>query len=196
LLKRCLVLPVLIIASSLAFVACGSSGNSDEDQIVEAIETSATSTNPADCSKFSTQAFMEQSTSETGQKAVKSCEEDASKPNNAESVDVSEVEVEGSKATADGAVTGGSFDGQTVTISLVKEGDQWKLDQITGFAAFDQAKLVKAFETELTKPSSELSQAQSSCIIEALEEASQEEFEELLLSGSSEPLGELVESCS
>ena len=195
-LKRCLVLSALLIASALAFAACGSSGSSDEDQIVEAIETSATSTNPADCSKFSTQAFMEQSTSETGQKAVKSCEEEASESDNAESVDVSEVEVEGSKATADAAVTGSSLGGQTVTISLVKEGDQWKLDQITGFAAFDQSKLVKAFETELTKPSSELSQAQTSCILEALEEASQEEFEELLLSGSSEPLGELVESCS
>lgn len=196
-LKRFLVLPVLIIASSFAFVACGSSSKSDEDQIVEAIETSATSADPADCTKFSTQNFMEQSTQESGPAAVKGCEKDATKEEtNAESIDVTNVEVEGSEATANGAVTGGSFDGQTVEIELVEEDGQWKLNELTGFAKYNAAKLAEAFEEVFEKPSSGVSESLASCVVEGFEEASQEEAEELILGGSREPIEELAESCS
>ncbi len=195
-LKRRLVLPLLLIVSALALAACGSSGNSDESQIEEAIETSATSNDPASCKKLSTQQFMEQTTRSEGSEAVKECEKQASDETGAEAAAVSNVEVEGSKATADVALTGGSFDGQTVEVALVKESDQWKLDELTGFAKFDKAKLIEAFETSLAEPSSEVSKSLASCLVESFEAGSQEEFEELLLSGSAEGLEELAEACS
>jgi hypothetical protein len=196
LLKRYLVLPALLIFAALAFAACGSS-ESDEDKIVSAIETSATSPDPANCEKLSTQAFMEQSTSSEGKEAVKTCEEDAGKPeNNAESAAVSNVEVEGEEATAEVALTGGSFDGQTVGIALVKEGDQWKLNEITEFVKLDNAKLVEQLETQFEKPSSEVSEEVAICIEEGIEESSQAEVEEYFLSGSPEALEALAESCS
>jgi hypothetical protein len=197
LLKRCLVFPVLIIASSFAFVACGSSGNSDEDQIVEAIETSATSGDPANCTKLATLAFVEQSESEEGQAAVKQCEKNANDPSTiADSVAVTKVEVDGSDATADVAFKGSGLDGQTVAVALIKDGDQWKLDRINGFVKLDQAKLAEVFATKFAESSNEISPGLASCIVEAIEEASQAEVEELLLSGSSEPIEELAESCS
>jgi hypothetical protein len=197
LLKRYLVLPVLLVVSALVFAACGSSGASDEDQITEAIQTSATSTDPAVCAEFETQAFMEQSSDMEGKEAVKQCEEDATKGSeNAESVAVSEVEVEGAGATADAAFTGGGFDGQTVSVSLVKEGDQWQLDEVTGFVKLDNAKLAETLEEKLEESSNEISEETAGCIVESFEEASQPEVEELLLSGSSEPFVELAEECS
>ena len=157
--KRHLLLPCLLIVSALALVACGGGGSSDESEIEEAIETSATSGDPANCTKLETANFVEQSTSESGKAAIKTCEEEAKKDpeSKAESVEVTEVEVDGSKATANAAITGGSFDNQTVSIALVEE-DGWKLNELTGFVKFDQEALAQVFETQLEK-SGELSSA-------------------------------------
>jgi hypothetical protein len=145
LLKRRLVFPLLLIVSALALVACGS-GSSDESQIEEAVETSATSTDPADCTKLATQRFVEQTTQSEGAEAVKKCEKEASNDEGAKSATVSNVEVDGSKASADVALTGGGFDGQEVEVALVKQGDQWKLDELTGFAKFNEAKVIETLE--------------------------------------------------
>jgi hypothetical protein len=196
--KRLLLLPCLLALSALALAACGGGGDDsgDEGQIEEAIETSATTSDPSNCTVLSTQAFVEQSSDETGKAAVKACEEEAKDPtNNADSVKVTNIEIDGSKATADAAIVGGGFDGQTVTIALVAEEDRWKLDQITGFAKLDTVALAKVFETEL-EASEELTAEQTSCIVEGLEAASKAEAEELLLSGSSTPFVELAEGCA
>jgi hypothetical protein len=194
LLKRCLVLACLLVVSAFALAACGS-GNSDESQIEEAIETSATTTDPADCKKLATQQFMEQTTQSEGSEAVKTCEKEASNDEGAEDATVSNVEVEGSKASADVALTGGGFDGQEVEVALVKEGDQWKLDEIAGFVKFDEAKVIETLEKGFAKPSSEVSKSLAACIVESFEEAPQAEFEEALISGSTENFEEIAGGC-
>jgi hypothetical protein len=196
LLKRHLLVPCLLIVSALALAACGS-GSSDQSQIEEVIEVSATSSDPGNCSKLETQNFVEQGSQESGKAALKTCEKEATDPSgSAESVTVSKVVIDGSKASANAALIGGSFDGQTVEVALVKDGDQWKLDEITGFAKLDKAKVVEVFAKEFAKPSSEVSKSLAACVTEGLQEASQPEFEELLLAGSSTPIEELAEACS
>jgi hypothetical protein len=196
--KRHLLLPCLLVASAFALVACGSSsssGSSDEVQIEEAIQT-ATKPEPADCTKFETQAFVEQSSDKTGRAAIKSCEKEAEEPTNAaESVTTTNIEVNGSKATADAAFVGSGFDGQTLTVALLKEGGQWKLDKVSGFAKLDKAALEKTFEKEF-EASGELNKTQISCIVDGIGKASQPEIEELLLSGSSKAFVELAERCA
>ena len=54
--KRHLLVPCLLLVSALALAACGS-GSGDQSQIEEAIETSATITDPADCTTVQTQNF-------------------------------------------------------------------------------------------------------------------------------------------
>jgi ABC-type glycerol-3-phosphate transport system substrate-binding protein len=193
--KRHLLLLSALIVSALALVACGGSGSSDEDQIEEAIETSATASDPANCTKLETLAFSEQSSGESGKAATEECEKEAKDPEGkAESVAVSEVEVDGSKATANAAITGGSLEGQTASIALVEEDGQWKLDQITGFVTLDQAQLAKVFEEQLEK-GEEVEPEVTACIVAGIEEAPKEEAEEFVLDPTNQALGELAESC-
>lgn len=194
-LKRRFALACLLVFSALAVVACGSSGNSDESQIEEVIETSATTTNPADCTKFETQQFMEQTAQESGKAAVAKCEKEAEAGEGAESVSVSNIEVNGSSATAEAALTGGALNGQTVEVGLVKGGEQWQLNEVVKFTAFDRAKLVEYVEEEFTPSATGLSPKLASCFVEAFQEGSQAEIEELILSNSSEAFEELGEAC-
>jgi hypothetical protein len=191
---RRLSLFCLVIVSALALAACGGSSGNDDSEIEAAIETSATSSKPADCKKVNTQNFVEQTTRLKGSEAVKRCEEEASEGSGAKSATVSNVEVDGSKATADVALTGGSLGGQEVETALVKDGDQWKLDELTGFAKFDQATVIKTFEEEFSK-SKEVSKSLASCIVGDFEKAPQAKFEAALLSGSTEGFEELAGSC-
>lgn len=193
--KRFLLLPCVLILSAFALTACGSSGGED-GEIEEAIETSATTTNPADCKKLNTLKFMEQTTQESGSAALKSCEAEAKEEEGAKSVVVSAVEVDGSDATAEVALSGGSLDGQTLELGLVKDGDQWKLNEVVKFTKFDQAKLAESLETGLSEASSEVDPKLSSCIIEAFKQGSQGEVEELLFSSSSKALEEVFEACA
>lgn len=193
-MRKLLLLPCLIIAAALALAACGSSDESSK--VEEAIETAATTTNPADCAKFETQQFMEQISKENGKAALKKCEEEAENKENAESVEVSDVEVEGTKATAEAALMGGGgLNGQTLEVALVKEGDQWKLDEAVKFTKFDSAKLVEAFEREIEK-SGEANSKFASCFLEALKQADQAQVEKLFFDGSGAGFNEIAKSCS
>lgn len=193
-LKHRLVLACLLIFSVAVLSACGSGAN-DESQIEEAIETAATSSDPADCAKLETQRFMEQTDKSKGSEAVESCEEEASEKEGVEEAVVSDVEVEGSKATAEAALTGSPFDGQKVVIALVKEDDQWKLDRIVRFTAFNPSKLTAFFAREFGKSSSGVNKAQANCVVDSLEGASKAELEEILLSPSPKGFEELAGHC-
>ncbi len=107
---------------------------------------------------------------------------------------MTEVEVDGEGATAQAAITGGDFDGQALVLALVKDDDQWKLDEITEFAKFDQAAIVQQFQTQLEE-GGEVEPETIACIVEAIEEAPQPEIEEAVLSGDATPIEELAESC-
>lgn len=192
---RLLLLPCILLLSSLALVACGESA--DESEIKDAIEVSATGDDPANCTDLVTPRFLEQTTQETGFDALNTCEEEASDGRGAESVNVSNVEIDSlnPRATADVALTGGGFDGQEVEVALEKQNGQWKLDEITGFAEFDEAKAIESLEKGFAEPSSEVSKGLATCIVESFEEAPQPKFEEVLLSATTDEFEELTEDC-
>ncbi|HXQ88870.1 MAG TPA: hypothetical protein VN733_04455 [Solirubrobacterales bacterium] len=193
--KLHLLLPLALLALALGLAACGSS-ESDEDKVVDVIETSATSSDPADCEALSTQAFMEQTELEEGKAAVESCEESAEDDSdNPDSVEVSEVEIDGSSATADVAFVGGNFGGQTLTVALVEEDGDWKLDEITGFAEFDQEGLADSFEEALGEDD-EVDPQLAECFAEVIREVPEPKAEELIIGGSPEPIVEIIEGCS
>ncbi|HEX5990767.1 MAG TPA: hypothetical protein VFY75_11225 [Solirubrobacterales bacterium] len=190
-----LLLPFALLALALGLAACGG-GESDEDKVVEVIETSVTSTDPADCEKLATQAFLEQTQFSKGTQAVKDCEEDADDKNHPDAAEVSNVKVDGSQATADTTVRGGVFDGQTLTVALVEEDGDWKLDKITAFAKFDQGKFAASLEGAVKSGKEPLDPEITSCLGDALRKLPKAEAEQMLIGGSTQPIFELVEGCA
>lgn len=194
--KLHLLPPLALLALALGLAACGGGDESDEDKIVDVIETSVTSTDPADCEELATQAFLEQTEFSQGAEAVKSCEESAGETeDDPDSVEVTNVEVAGSAATADAAFAGGSFDGQAFTVALIEEDGDWKLDEIVGFAKFDQEQLASSFE-EAFQDEESIEPQVAACIGEVLRELPQAQAEEIVIGGSADPIVELVEGCS
>jgi hypothetical protein len=168
----------------LALAACGGDGDgepsADEQEIIDAITASATSGDPAACTEFQTQRFTEQvSGGATGQEAVKQCERDAA-DTPAEEIEVTNVEIDGDSATAEGAITGSFFDGQTIDVATVREGDQWKLDELVGFAEFDREAFTTSFEEEISSDE-EVPREAVDCVTQQIEEQSDDQLQAFLL---------------
>jgi ABC-type glycerol-3-phosphate transport system substrate-binding protein len=188
------LLPALLLALGLA--ACGGGGESDEDKIVSVIEESVNSTDPAICGETQTLKFMEQTASASGKEAEKECEKETEEEdsNDPDSVNVSKVQADGGKATADVEFKGGSFDKDTLEVALIEADGNWKLDELTGFAKFDPSSLVAALTAQLEEEP-EIEPQVVSCIAEGLEEEPQDELEALVIENNTQPIVELAESC-
>jgi hypothetical protein len=192
---RLLVSLASAVLAPLVLAACGG-GSSDEGEIVATIEKVATTDVLSNCTELQTVRFLEQDTRKKGEAAVEVCEaEMKEKVEQARRATVSEVEVEGEKATAVVAFDGGSLDAQSLDISLVKEG-HWKIDHIDGFAVYEGKALAKAFAKELAEGKENVSPKVLSCFTAKVEAVSRAEAGELFLGGSTEPIIALVEECA
>jgi hypothetical protein len=175
--------PRLLLVAALctlpfALAACGDSNGSsaDKDQITAAIQRAATSGDPAACTDAQTLRFIEQTSGGAkGQAAVKSCEKDAAN-SAADKIDVTDIQVDGDKATAKGKATGSIFDGQTLEVALVKENGQWKLDEFKGFENFNKDAMVAAFTKQLSSEPGSTPQAVN-CIKTQFQAASDQDIE-------------------
>jgi hypothetical protein len=195
-IKRLLVpLPLLALAA-LAVTACGGGGSSAEDEVTEVIEQAATTKDPSSCTELQTLRFTEQNTGEKGKAAIKSCEESAKEEEQAEEAKVSNVSVNGEKATAEAEFIGGSLGSQTLAVALVEEDGDWKLDQIEGFANYDGKALEEIFLKRFEESPEGLSKQQYTCIAEGIGKASTAEAETMFLSGSSIKIEELAQGCA
>lgn len=196
------MLPLVLVASALALSACGgggsssSSGGSEDAAIEEAIEISATSSDPSKCSEAQTQSFNETETGKTGEESLEACEEEAPEEEGvlAESVTVSDIETEAGEGAAAVAVEGGSLGGQVVAAGLQKEGGDWKVDAFFGFVKYDPASLAEAVEETLEEQegvSSEL----AACTAEGVEEMTKGEAESMVFEKENEGLEEILAAC-
>jgi len=184
---------LLTALTATVLAACGG-GKSDEDQITEVIQKTATTTSVENCTRLATQRFVEQTTFDTGAAAIKSCEQ-PTPGSNAKSVRVSSVQVNGDHATAAVAVSGGSFDGQTLKISLLKQDGQWKVDHIDAFLHFDQQKLAAALEKGLSSGNNAVTPSQASCVASGFANASPDAVKTVILSGQASALVPVLRKC-
>lgn len=187
-----MLLPAVLLALASCLYACGDSDSgSDKETIASTIEIALARTDPGDCTELMTQAFVEQMMADEGAEAVEWCERNAGAEESANPpVEVSDIEVDGSNATANVTYTGGTFAGQTLTVALVEEDGGWKLDENIRFAKLDPRKVVNELAEGWGSP------AEDDCIRKALGEWSRPELEEFLIGGSERPFDEILISCA
>jgi hypothetical protein len=195
-IKRLFVPLALLALAALAVTACGGGGSSAEDEVTEVIEQAATTKDPSNCTELQTLRFTEQNTGEKGKAAIKSCEESSKEEEQAEEAKVSNVSVNGEKATAEAEFIGGSLGSQTLAIALVDEDGDWKLDQIEGFANYNGKALEETFLKRFEESPEGLSKQQYTCIAEGIGKASTAEAEAMFLSGASTKIEELAKGCA
>ena len=116
---------------------------SDERRIERTIEQFATSSNPSLCDEKATDAYLEQSTGAEPPFADEICEVESEPAT--DSVDVSEVSVDGDSATALVAYSGGYFDGAESELRLVEEDGVWKVDRRLSIAHLDRTAFRSAY---------------------------------------------------
>jgi hypothetical protein len=157
------------------------------------ITASATSGDPTACTKYQTIHFTEQTSGGTGQAAIRSCEKGA-QDTAADSIDVTDVQVNGDHATAVGKATGSTFDGQTLKVALVKENGQWKLDDFQGFEDFDKAAMIAAFEKQLS--SENVPQQGIDCLKQQFQAASDQQIENTFVGSNPQAENQLFGPCA
>jgi hypothetical protein len=185
----------IAVFSAFGLTACGSSNSNsaDEDQITTAITQAATSGDPSACTTYQTVKFDEQTGSGTGQAAVRSCEKDAAQ-SAADKVVVTDINVDGNSATAKVAATGSVFDGQTLNVALVKEGNQWKLDEFKGFEDFNRDSMIAAFQKQLAQEAGSTPQAVQ-CVVQQFQAAPDAEIEAVFTTSNPQAENKLFGPC-
>jgi hypothetical protein len=124
---RFISLALVALLAAVGLVACGGGGggSSDEDQIRGVVDRALITEDPTVCEDLATANFIKVYYSGSIDQCKKDVENTSDNP---DSVEVANISVSGEKATADVSVIGGPNDGEKLSTSFVKEGDQWKLD--------------------------------------------------------------------
>jgi hypothetical protein len=194
------LLLVGLCALPFVLVACDDddSSSADEDQITATITRTVTSGDPATCTETQTAKFTQQTSGEqvdTPEEAVKSCQQEAADDVVGDEVEVTDIEVDGDTATAQADVTGGFFGGQTLDLALVKEGDQWKLDEFKGFVDFDgEAQIANVKEALSSEPDSNPQAVD--CVVGQFQKLSDEDLESIYVGNNPELEDQTFEPCS
>jgi hypothetical protein len=162
--------------AALSLAACGGGGGSgsssnDEAAISKIIHEASETNDPSKCSELATQRFLEQIQLVKGSKALAECRKDAKTDHPADSVDIANVNVDGSSAKGTYTQHGGDSDGQQLTVDFVKTGGKWRFDHIAG-VKIDRAKFDKTMREGLSRPPNAVSPAVASCAVKELSRVS------------------------
>jgi hypothetical protein len=138
----------LIAVVALALAGCGGSGNSDEDDITGVLEQSFTTSDPAQCEDVTAKGLTQLNPSIAGAKdPIAACKQALNPSDNADSIDVTGLKVDGDHASATVRSHGGSLAGTAVTVQLVDEGG-WKIDGFGEIRLVDRNAYLASFDRQ------------------------------------------------
>jgi hypothetical protein len=124
---------VLALAACLALAGCGGGGdgNEDEQRIADVLTAGLTSEDPqVVCAGTLSAGFVRRVYG--GEARCRTVERRSARGGDpADEVDVSETDVEGDRATAVVALRGGDRDGVGGAVGLVRQADDWRLDDLS-----------------------------------------------------------------
>lgn len=193
------LLLALVVVCGFAVAGCGGAERKEEAAIEELIAAATKSRNPANCTEYLTQHYLEQVAKVRGAAAVSACEEEAVDPQSElpREVTVSRVDVDGRSAIATVSFKGSVYDGQTVRLALVRRDDGWKFYELLGFVELDAEKLVTGMGRELMLEMESPQEVEAgACIVGLLEEMSPRALEELVLESTLEEILSLADQCT
>lgn len=167
-------------------------GPSSTAKIEQTIGTVATRTDPASCDELMTDRYLEQTTGEEMPYADDVCRSNVGR-GVADAIEVSEIAVDGSRATALVANTGGTLDGSEVVVRLVEEGGDWKLDRLVKVADFDRAGFRQAYRRQLFEFGS--SGKAVGCVLERESTLSEDEVEHAILAPGEKTFATMFVKC-
>jgi hypothetical protein len=128
-MNRVVPLAVVALAASLGLVACGGgSSTSDEDQIRSVADRALTGNDPASCDELLTAHFIQVFYRGSIAQCKKNAEETSTNP---DSVDVTNISVDGDKASGDIKLIGGAGDGEVLNTIFLKQSGKWKIDSVS-----------------------------------------------------------------
>jgi Protein of unknown function (DUF2510) len=119
----------VVVVLVLVLAGGGDDGGGEEETVRDRIEEISTSKDPEICETGYTTNLLQKATGLTGSEAEDICREQVPK-NETRGVDIKELEVTGSRANATIVEDGGDNDGETLEVVLVKEGGEWKADDL------------------------------------------------------------------
>src|SRR3954468_16256799 len=111
---------VALTVTALAGCGAGSGGGSAEEQVKGVLGTFFTTVDPVQCEELTDKAFKQIAPNVlAADDPAAECRKSLDPTGVAKSIEVSDVNVDGSKATATVAPDGGTFEGATVKLNLV-----------------------------------------------------------------------------
>ncbi len=190
---------VLLALCVSVLVACGDADRDEETAIKTLIVEAAASRDPADCTRYLTQRYLEQMSKMSGKAAVTACEEDVVDPRMEapEKVEVSQVDAAGDSAVAIVSYTGSAYDGQSMELELVKRDSGWKLNATLRFVDLDSEKLVLELGRELMlRQESRRNAEATACFVGLLDRMNDRALEALLLDASLDEFDAFADGCA
>lgn len=135
-------------------------------QIEHAIDALYRGDEPSVCVEFATQSFLEASSGERGTGALVACVDQLERGLRPESLEVSEIHVHGSEASAKLSTKFEERADEALILGLVTEGGHWKVDQVLRLIAFDRLGFARGVLEGFTKRGIRVNQAVSACVLE------------------------------
>lgn len=125
---RAHAIPVALAMALVAAAGCGGGSNDAKDEIKGVLETSFTTSDPAQCDEVTEKGLNELNPSVAKAKdPAAACKEALDPSANADSIDITNLNVDGSHATATVTAHGGAYAGTAVAVELADD-NGWKLD--------------------------------------------------------------------
>jgi hypothetical protein len=187
---------VLVAVAAFWIVRLAGGGNDHEAAITATIEEVATSDDASYCTRYTTQAYLEQVSGLPGDAAVTACVETAAdEALVADRVEVSKIVVDGSAATAEVTYEGTAYDGSTIRVALVESGGEWLLDGRQGFVSIDREGLEAGLRETFASAPTSLSPRGAECAAERIASLDDAGIEAALLSSDTSAYTGAIIAC-
>lgn len=177
---------VAVLAAVALLTGCGlvqgGAAAPDPESPEDVLTRLATRPDPGACTRDYTPAGLE---AMLGSSDVAGCEDSVKRSEAAASVEVTEVEVDGSRASARVSFDGGDSAGTAVTVDLVLDDGRWRVDGQRDLEVVDRAAYDQAFSAAIGPVVEEMLPAGNvPCVQERLEGRTDDEIERMNAEGT------------